>query len=116
MLWSLVKILVFVAVVAALALGAGYLLESSGGVQVTVAGTEYTFSPLQSVIAAIILVVAVWIGLKILSFVIAMLRFLNGDETAISRYFDRNRERRGYKALSDGLMALASGDAKAAMS
>ena len=116
MLWSLIKILVFVAVVAALTFGAGYLLETSGGVQITVAGTEYTFSPLQSVIAAVILVVAVWIGLKLLSLLVATVRFLNGDETAISRYFDRNRERRGYKALGDGLMALASGEAKLAMS
>ena len=36
------------------------------------------------------------------------LKFINGDETAISRYFDRNRERKGYQALSEGLMALAS--------
>lgn len=32
MLWSLIKIVVFVALVGALALGAGYLLESQGGV------------------------------------------------------------------------------------
>ena len=38
-----------------------------------------------------------------------------GDETAISRYFARNRERRGIDALSDGLVALASGDPKTAL-
>jgi HemY protein len=47
--------------------------------------------------------------------VIALLRFINGDETALSRYFDRNRERRGFEALSDGLMALASGEGRDAM-
>ena len=46
---------------------------------------------------------------------IALLRFINGDETALSRYFDRNRERRGFEALSDGLMALASGEGRDAM-
>jgi len=40
---------------------------------------------------------------------------LNGDETAITRYFDRGRERGGYQALSDGMMALASGEARLAM-
>ena len=30
MLWSLIKIIIFVVAVAALALGAGYLLESEG--------------------------------------------------------------------------------------
>ena len=116
MLWSLIKIVLFVVVVAALTLAAGFLLQTDGGVQITVAGTEYTLGPLQSVIAAILLVIAVWIFLKLLSLLIAVWRFLNGDETAISRYFDRNRERKGYQALSDGMMALASGEARLAMS
>ena len=34
----------------------------------------------------------------------------NGDETALSRYLDRNRERKGYTALTEGMMALASGE------
>ena len=115
MLWSLIKILLFVAIIAGLTLGAGYLLESQGGVQITVAGTEFTLGPLQSVIAAVTLVVAVWVFLKLLSFLVAVLRFLNGDETAVSRYFDRNRERKGFQALTEGLMALASGEGRLAM-
>lgn len=116
MLWSLIKIVLFVAAVAALALGAGYLLESEGGVQVTVMGMEYTFGPLQSVIAVVVLVFAVWVLLKLLALLVAAWHFLNGDETALSRYFDRNRERKGYDALAEGLMALASGEGKLAMS
>ncbi|MCA0870476.1 heme biosynthesis protein HemY [Seohaeicola saemankumensis] len=116
MLWSLLKILVFVAIIALLALGAGFLMETSGGVQVTVAGTEYTLGPLQSVIALGVLVVGVWVFLKLLSLLIATLKFLNGDETALSRFFDRGREKRGYQALADGLMALASGEGRLAMS
>ena len=116
MLWSLIKILIFVVAIAALTLGAGYLLESDGGMQITVADTELTLGPLQSVIAVLALVLAIWILLKLVSLLVATLRFLNGDETAISRYFDRNRERKGYKALSEGLMALASGDGREAMS
>ena len=102
MLWSLIKILAFVVIIALLSLGAGYLMESSGGIQVTFAGTEYMLTPLQSVIAAVVLLVAVWVILKLLSLAVAILRFMNGDETAISRYFDRDRERRGYQALADG--------------
>lgn len=115
MLWSLIKIIIFVVAVAALALGAGYLLETEGGVQVQVAGDEYIFGPLESVLAAIALVVAVWVLLKLLSLLVACWRFLNGDETAISRYFDRSRERKGYHALSEGMMALASGEGRVAM-
>ncbi|MFG6594395.1 heme biosynthesis protein HemY [Sulfitobacter sp. 1A13368] len=115
MLWSLIKIVLFVVLVAALAWGAGFLLESEGGIQLTVAGTEYTLGPLQSVIAVLLLMLAVWVLLKIVSLLSAVWHFLNGDETALSRYFDRNRERKGYEALSDGLMALASGEGQVAM-
>ncbi len=116
MLWSLLKILVFVAIIALLALGAGFLMETTGGVQITVAGTEYTLGPLQSVIGFTVLVGAVWLFFKLLTLLIATLKFLNGDETALSRYFDRGREKRGYQALADGLMALASGEGRLAMS
>ena len=115
MLWSLIKIVLFVAAVAALALGAVELLESEGGIQLTLMGSEYTFGPLQSVIGVIVLVFAVWLFLKLMSLLIATWHFLNGDETALSRYFDRNRERKGYDALAEGLMALASGEGKVAM-
>jgi len=115
MLWSLLKIVLFVAIVAALTLGAGYLMETEGGIRVAVANTEFNLGPLQAVIAMILLVAAVWLFLKLFGLLVAVLRFLNGDETALSRYFDRNRERKGYQALADGLMALASGEGRVAM-
>jgi HemY protein len=115
MLWSLLKIVIFISAVAALSLGAGALLESNGGVQVTVLGSEYTFGPLQSVIALVIFAVLVWLGLRVLALLAAIWRFLNGDETALSRYFDRNRERKGYEALSAGLMAMAGGEGRLAL-
>ena len=115
MLWSLVKIVLFVVAIAALALGAGVLLEAGGGVRVVVASTEFTLGPLQMVILALVLLVLVWLALRILGLVVAVLRFINGDETAITRYFSRNRERRGFEALADGMMALASGEGRLAM-
>ena len=78
MLWSLIKIVVFVAVIAAITWGASFLLESSGGLQVTVMGTEYSFGPLQSVIAVVLPVVAVWIMLQIFALLFAVWHFLNG--------------------------------------
>jgi HemY protein len=116
MLWSLIKILVFVAVIAGLAIGAGYLMESDGGVQIAFAGTEYTLGPLQAAIAWALMFVLVWLLLKLASLLVATLKFLNGDETALSRYFDRGRERRGYQAISDAMMALASGEGRLALS
>ena len=91
MLWSLFKILLFVALIGAATFGAGLLIESDGGVMITVAGTEYTLQPLQSVIGLGVLVVAIWVALKLLSLLVAVLKFIAGDETAITRYFNRGR-------------------------
>jgi HemY protein len=116
MLWSLIKFLVFIGIVAALSLGAMYLIDTGAGVRIAIANMEFTLGPVQAVIAAVILLLLVWLVLRLAGFLVAVLRFLNGDETAISRWFDRNRERKGYEALADGLMALASGEARVAMS
>jgi len=115
MLWSLMKIVLFVAAVAGLAFGAGLLMESEGGVRVAVASTEFTLGPLESVIAALVLLLLMWVLLKLVSLVVAILRFMSGDETALSRWWGRNQERRGFDALSDGMMALASGEGRLAM-
>lgn len=115
MLWSLIKIVVFVALVASATWGAGYLLELDGGVRIAVAGIELNLTPLMAVIALLVLIVAMWVLLKLASLTVAVLKFINGDETALTRYFDRNRERKGYKALTEGMMALASGEARLAM-
>lgn len=115
MLWSLAKALIFFAVVAALTWGAAILSETDGGIRIAMMGWEITLGPLQAAIAAVVLVVAVWLVMKIVGLLLAVLRFLTGDETAISRYFDRNRERRGYAALSEAMLALASGESRVAM-
>ena len=115
MLWSLIKILAFIAAITALTFGATELLKVEGGATIDIAGVEASLSVLQLVFAALAIIVVVWLGLKLIKLAIATFRFLNGDETAISRYFDRNRERKGYEALSEGMMALASGEGHLAM-
>ena len=119
MLTSLFKIVLFLMIVVAIAFGATYLMDGDntiiGDLMITLGGVEYTLSAIEAVIVLTLLVVLIWVGLKLLSLLVATLRFINGDDTAISRYFNRSRERRGYRALSEGMMALASGDANAAM-
>ena len=115
MLWSLIKILAFVVAVTALTFGAMQLLEVDGGATIQIAGIELTLTPLQLVFALVALVVAVWLFLKIAALLIASFKFLNGDETAISRFFQRNRTAKGYDALSEGMLALASGEGHLAM-
>jgi HemY protein len=115
MLWSLAKVILFVALVAGLAFGAGMLSDTGGGIRVAMLGWEINLGPLQALIALLALMLALWLLMKLAGLVIATLRFITGDETAISRYFDRNRERRGYAALSEAVLALASGEGRVAM-
>lgn len=116
MIWSLIKVLLFVAAIAGITYGAGVLMDTGGSIRVAMLGMEFTLGPLQTAVALLVLLVGLWLLLKLIGLLVATLRFLNGDETAISRYFDRNRERKGYQALSDGLMALASGEGRVALS
>ena len=115
MLWALIKIIVFIGLVAAAAWGAGWLMEADGGVRIALADTEFTLGPLESIIALVLLLISVWLLLVVLGFVMAVLRFAAGDDTAIRRWRSRRRERKGYDALTESLVALASGDGRTAM-
>jgi HemY protein len=115
MIWSLVKIVLFVVIVAAATLGAGRLLEIEGVVRLAVAGWEFTLGPIQAIVVVLLALAVLWLLMKATGLLIAVLRFLNGDETAVSRFFDRNREARGYQALADGLIALAAGEGRLAL-
>lgn len=115
MVWSLIKILSFVVLIAALALGAGQLAESGHGMRIALGNMEFTLQPLQAAIVGVVLVVLVWLLIRIVGFFAALIRFVSGDETAISRYFDRNRERKGYEAMAQGMMAISSGEGRVAL-
>ena len=115
MIWSLTKVVAFLVLIAGLALLGGMLSDSGEALRISAGGMEFTLGPLQAVVLGVVLLVSVWLLLKVLGLVSATLHFLNGDETAISRFFDRNRERRGYAAMSEALVALASGEHAAAI-
>lgn len=115
MLWSLLKILIFVTLVAALTFGATLLMETGEQVRISLASTEFTLSPVAAVVLSLVLLGAAYLLFKLAGLLLATLKFLNGDETAISRYFMRNRERKGFEALAQGMMALASGEGRVAM-
>jgi HemY protein len=114
MLWSLLKVLVFVGIAALLAFAAAWILETPGEVKIAFGGREFYLTPIGFLVSLVAVVLLGMVLLKLLGFLGAVIRFLLGDETAISRYFARSRERRGFDALSDGMVALASGDSRLA--
>ena len=115
MLWSVLKILIFVLLVVAITFGVSFLMETDQLVLVTMFGREFALTPLSAAIAALLLLLAVWIVLRVAGLLVATFRFLNGDETALSRYWDRRSERKGYEAFADGMLALASGEGRLAI-
>ena len=115
MIWSLTKIVLFVVAVAVATLGAGLLMDAGSVVRIAFGGWEFTLGPVQLILLVAVSLAALWLLIKALGLLFAVFRFLNGDETAVSRYFDRNREARGYKALSDSMVAIASGEGRLAL-
>ena len=115
MIWTMLKIVLFLAAVAGLTLGAEALLDQQAGLRLAFAETEFTLGPVQMALAAMALLAGLWLLMKLAGLTVATLRFINGDETALSRHFERNRRARGLEALTDGYLALAAGEGEKAL-
>lgn len=115
MIWTILKIVVFLLVVGGLAFGIETLIDQDAGMRIALGGMEFSLGPLQMAFALILMLAALWLILKLSGLLVATLRFINGDDNALSRYFARNREKRGLEAATDGLIALASGDGDTAL-
>ena len=114
MLLSALKILIFLAAVLVVALGVGELADRGHALRLVYDGTEYVLGPGQTLVALLVVVVLGWLLLRLVGLAVAVLRFLLGDETAINRHFARTRQRKGYDALADGMLAVASGEGRIA--
>lgn len=115
MLWLLLKIMIFILIIVGATFGVTSLLEMDNLGILIIFGREFVIKPLLAVVGALFLLLSVWILFRIVGLLVATLRFLNGDETAVSRYFDRRSERKGYEALGEGMMALAAGEGRLAI-
>ena len=115
MFWTLFKILLFVIVVVGLAYGAGQLMDSNQTVGLRIFDMEFVLGPMQALIGFVVFLAALWLVLKVIGLSFAVLRFMNGDETAVRRFFMRNREKRGLDALLLAMVAQAEGDGKTAI-
>ncbi len=116
MLWTILKAILFVALIAVLGIAATNLSDSAAAVQLRVGHTEFILGPVQALIGLIVLFLIIWLGLKVLGILAAFVRFLAGDTTAINRYFARRRREKGYDALAEGMLAVASGEGRLAQS
>ncbi len=114
MIKSIINVIIFISIVSVFSFAVTQFAKTNDEFQIILSNIEITFSPIAVIIAAVVGLIVIWLVFKICNFLIATYRFLNGDETAISRYFDRSREKKGFQALSDGMIALALGENRTA--
>lgn len=115
MLWPLFLVLLFFALVAAAAFGIEWIYANGDGLYVSFAGSSINLDPFQTIIAAVVLFVAMWIVFRIIGLVIGVVAFLLARDSSMSRFLNRRRERRGNRFLTEGMLALASGDPRTAL-
>lgn len=115
MIWLVLRVVLFVAAVAAIAGVAGLLVDTDGAVSITWGGYEYPPLRLIEFIGLVLVAAAALFAIyKLTGLVIALVRFALGDETALTRYWERAKQRRGVEAVSRGMVALAEGDPETA--
>lgn len=114
MLGGLMRLSIFAILVALATWGVTELLAVEGRITISFGETEYLLTPFAAtvllIVAAAALLLAIWVGDLVLTTVL----FLFGDPTAVRRFTDRARRRRGLDTLDRALMAMATGDAKRA--
>jgi HemY protein len=114
MLGPLVYILLLLGVILAGGFALNFLVQGGGSLVLNYGDRVYQMTLFEAAILLVLLILAVLVALWILRLVIALIRFIAGDETAFSHFFTRSRERRGLDALSKAYLAMAAGDAKQA--
>lgn len=115
MIWLILRVLLFACLLAALAAAGAFLADSPGQVAISWRGVDYpplTHLEFVALLGAVVL--AAVVVFKLLGLGIAVVRFLLGDETALTRRLARSKERRGLEALSKGMIAMAEGEPEAA--
>ena len=99
MIWSLLRGVIILLSAGLIAYGATYLNTIPGGLVVSINEKEVRISFVSGALLFIAGFLFFWLLLYFLGLCVAVLKFLSGDETALSRYLDRSRQAKGYKAL-----------------
>jgi HemY protein len=103
----MIRVILYLIIIALIAFGAVWLAERPGEVAITWQGQRLDTSVMVLIAAAVALAVASALAWSI---VYGILR----APAAIARYRRQRRGERGYRAVSRGLIAVGSGDARAA--
>ena len=103
----MVRLLVFLALLALAAFGLSWIAANPGDVALTLGGVQYDVSLMVGLV--IVLGLAI-----VIAFAWAILRFVFRIPSLVSLAAKARRREKGYAALSGGMVAVGSGDARAA--
>ncbi|MDQ0315185.1 heme biosynthesis protein HemY [Amorphus orientalis] len=103
----MIRLLLFLVLIFALALGGAWIADRPGAVDVTWLGYEIQTS---TTVAVVVLLALVVVAIILWS----LFRAIVTSPGRMSRFFDRRRRERGFRALSNGLIAVGSGDQRLA--
>ena len=103
----MIRVLVYLVIVAALAFGAVWLADRPGDVAITWQGRRIDTS-------VMVLLVAVAAVAVLTTMLWSVIRAVLRSPGLIARYIDTRRGVRGYRAVSQGLIAIGAGDVRAA--
>lgn len=103
----MIRVALYILVVGAIAVGTAWLADRPGEVVLTWQGWRVETTVMVALIALIVLVVAVML-------LWTLVRLIVGGPGAVSGYFRSRRKAKGFQAISKGMVAVGSGDARLA--
>lgn len=116
MITMLIRTALWVVAILAASAAIVFLMGAEGGVTVDLNRQTYgPFAPTEFAAGVLLLTAILWLAWRVFGLLVALVRFFSGDETALSRYWFRSQERRGFDALAEGQILLAEGDGKTAL-
>lgn len=114
MLGRIVYVLIVGAIVIGGALALHFLAEEPGQIIIDYGDRTRPISLIEAALGLVAFLVLALAAIILGRFLIALVRFISGDADALGGFWTRRRQRSGLDALSKGMIALASGDAKTA--
>lgn len=99
----MIRVLVFLALLGAIALGLGWVADQPGDIAVTFRGKRYETSPVVALVALVVIALVVALLFRLIQYVLRTPRRLRIAARA-------RREKKGFAALSRGMIAASAGD------
>ncbi len=85
-------------------------MDLQGKVTFEIFNYAITTNLINLIILLLLLIPVVWVIYFLVGLIMAVFRFFIGDETALTRYLNRSKDRKGYEALAESMVAMAAGE------